>query len=201
MNMSPSLRKVALTAHITSSIGWFGAVAAFLVLAIAGLFSQDRELVRAAYLMMGLTTWLVIVPLALVSGLTGVVSSLGTKWGLFRYYWVLLKLVITLLATIVLLIHTQPIDLLASVAAKTAVLSADLQGAQLDMVIASSASIVVLLVLTLLSVYKPRGMTRYGQRKQDEQRQGVAAVDAANDQAQGIVQELEDNGVHAATFK
>jgi hypothetical protein len=201
MIMSPSLRKVALTAHITSSIGWFGAVAAFLVLAIAGLFSQDRELVRAAYLMMGLTTWLVIVPLALVSGFTGVVSSLGTKWGLFRYYWVLLKLVITLLATIVLLIHTQPIDLLASVAAKTAVLSADLQGAQLDMVIASSASIVVLLVLTVLSVYKPRGMTRYGQRKQDEQRQGVAAVDAANDQAQGIVQEFEDNGVHAATFK
>ena len=201
MIMSPSLRKVALTAHITSSIGWLGAVTAFLVLAIAGLFSQDRELVRAAYLMMGLTTWLVIVPLALVSGLTGVVSSLGTKWGLFRYYWVLLKLVITLLATIVLLIHTQPIDLLASVAAKTAVLSADLQGAQLDMVIASSASIVVLLVLTVLSVYKPRGMTRYGQRKQDEQRQGVAAVDAANDQAQGIVQELEDNGVHAATFK
>jgi hypothetical protein len=201
MIMSPSLRKVALTAHITSSIGWFGAVAAFLVLAIAGLFSQDRELVRAAYLMMGLTTWLVIVPLALVSGLTGLVSSLGTKWGLFRYYWVLLKLVITLLATIVLLIHTQPIDLLASVAAKTAVLSADLQGAQLDMVIASSASIMVLLVLTVLSVYKPRGMTRYGQRKQDEQRQGVAAVDAANDQAQGIVQELEDNGVHAATFK
>jgi hypothetical protein len=201
MIMSPSLRKVALTAHITSSIGWFGAVAAFLVLAIAGLFSQDRELVRAAYLMMGLTTWLVIVPLALVSGFTGVVSSLGTKWGLFRYYWVLLKLVITLLATIVLLIHTQPIDLLASVAAKTAVLSADLQGAQLDIVIASSASIVVLLVLTVLSVYKPRGMTRYGQRKQDEQRQGVAAVDAANDQAQGIVQEFEDNGVHAATFK
>jgi hypothetical protein len=38
-------------------------------------------------------------------------------------------------------------------------------------------------------------------RKQDEQRQGVAAVDAANDQAQGIVQELEDNGVHVAPFK
>jgi hypothetical protein len=201
MIMSPGLRKFALTAHITSSIGWFGAVAAFLALAIAGLFSQDRELVRAAYLVMGLTTWFVIVPLALVSLLTGVVSSLGTRWGLFRYYWVLLKLVITVLATLILLVHTQPIDLLAGAAVKTAVLSADLHGAQLEMVIAPSATLVVLLVLTVLSVYKPRGMTRYGQRKQDEQRQGAATIDATNDKAQGIVHELEDNDVHAATFK
>src|SRR6266705_857178 len=80
--MTPSLRKFALTAHVTSSIGWFGAVAAFLALAIAGLFSQDRELVRAAYLVMGLTTWFVIVPFAFVSLGSGVVSSLFTRWGL-----------------------------------------------------------------------------------------------------------------------
>jgi len=201
MIMSPGLRKVALTAHVTSSISWFGAVAAFLALAIAGLTSQDAQRVRAAYLAMELTTWFVIVPLAFVSLLSGVVSSLGTKWGLFRYYWVLMKLVITILATIVLLIHTQPIDLLASVAAKTTVLGASLQSQQLLMVVASSVALVVLLVLTALSVYKPRGMTRYGQRKQYEQRQDVAAVEAATDQAQGIVHELEGNGVHAAAFK
>ncbi len=201
MIMSPGLRKVTLTAHVTSSIGWFGGVAAFLALAIAGLTSQDPQLVRAAYLAMELTTWFVIVPLAFVSGLTGVVSSLFTRWGLFRSYWVLMKLLITILATIVLLIHTQPIDLLASVAAKTAVLGASLQSQQLLMVVASSVALAVLLVLTALSVYKPRGMTPYGQRKQDEQRQGGAAGDAATDQAQGIVQEREGNDVHATTFK
>ena len=174
MIMSPGLRKVALTAHVTSSIGWFGAVAAFLALAIVGMTSQDAQLVRAAYLAMELTTRFVIVPLAFVSGLTGVVSSLGTKWGLFRYYWVLMKLVITILATIILLIHTQPIDLLASVAAKTTVLGASLQSQQLLMVVASAAALVVLIVLTDLSVYKPAGMTPYGWRKQDEQRAGRA---------------------------
>src|SRR5437016_14513152 len=158
MIMSPGLRKFALTAHVTSSIGWFGAVAAFLALAIVGLTSQDVKYVRAAYLAMELTTWLVIVPLALASLLTGVVSSLGTKWGLFRYYWVLLKLVITILATLILLVHTQPTELLAGVAAKTAVFSAYLQSRQLLMVVASSATLVVLIVLTALSVYKPRGM-------------------------------------------
>lgn len=170
MIMTPGLRKFALTTHVTSSIGWFGAVAAFLVLAIVGLFSQDRELVRAAYLAMELTTRFVIVPFAFVSLLSGMVSSLFTRWGLFRYYWVLLKLVITILATLILLVHTQPIELLAGVAAKTTVLGANLQSQQLLMVVASSAALLVLLVLTALSVYKPQGMTPYGWRKQDEQR-------------------------------
>jgi hypothetical protein len=164
MTMTPRQRKFALTAHVTSSIGWFGAVAAFLALAIAGMISQNTQLVRAAYLAMELTTWFVIVPLAFISVLSGVVSSLGTNWGLLRYYWVLLKLLITVLATLVLLLHTQPIELLAGAAANAAVFSADLQSLQLLMVTASSAALVVLIVLTVLSVYKPRGMTRYGQR-------------------------------------
>src|ERR1051326_3476098 len=111
MNLSLSLRKVALITHVTSSIGWFGAVAAFPALALIGMTSQDRELVRAAYLAMGVITWFVIVPFAFVSGLSGVVSSLLTKWGLFRYYWVLLKLVTTTGATFLLLVHTQAIDM------------------------------------------------------------------------------------------
>jgi hypothetical protein len=166
----------AQTTHITSSIGWFGAIAAFVALAIAGMISQDAQMVRAAYLAMELTTWFVIVPLAFISLLSGVVSSLGTNWGLLRYYWVLLKLLTTVLATIVLLVHTQPIDLLAGVAANTTEFSADLQSLQLLMVTASSAALVLLIVLTVLSVYKPRGMTRYGQRKQHEQGAVAAAA-------------------------
>jgi hypothetical protein len=190
MIMSPGLRKAALTAHVMSSIGWFGAVSAFLALALAGMLSPDRELVRAAYLVMGLTTWFVIVPLALVSGLSGVISSLGTRWGLFRYYWVLMKLAITIFATFVLLEHTKAINLLTATAEKAAVLGANLGGARREMVVASSLALVVLLVLTLLSVYKPRGLTPYGQRKQDEQRQGVAVGDKAPNQAQELLQEI-----------
>ena len=181
MSLTPSLRKAALTAHVTFSIGWFGAVAAFLALAVVGLNSQDRDLVRAAYLAWEPITRFVIVPFAFLSLLSGIVSSLGTKWGLFRYYWVLLKLVITIVITLILLVHTQPIELLADVAARTAVISAPLHGRQLQMVVASGATLVVLLVLTVLSVYKPRGMTPHGQRKQYEQQSGLAVVEAASE--------------------
>lgn len=184
MIMKPGLRKVVLVTHVTSSIGWFGAVAAFLALALVGLISQDRELVRAVYLAMKLTAWFVIVPFASIALLIGIVSSLGTKWGMFRHYWVLLKLLITIGATFLLLVHTQPIDLLASIAAKTTALGAYPSGKQIQMVATSSAALVVLIILTALAVYKPRGMTRYGWRKQYEERQGITASnDQANDQA------------------
>ncbi len=170
MIMTPRLRKFALTAHVVSSVGWLGAVAGFLVLAVAGLTSQDAQMVRAAYLAMELITWFVIVPLSLASLLTGLVQSLGTTWGLSRHYWVVAKLLLTVLATAILLVHTQPISYVARVAAETTLSSADLRGLRIQLVADAGAALLVLLVTTTLSVYKPRGMTPYGRRKQHEQR-------------------------------
>jgi hypothetical protein len=163
--MAPGLRKFALTVHIISSIGWLGAVAGFLALAITGLLSEDVQMVRAAYLAMNVIAWFVIAPLALASLLSGVIQSLGTSWGLFRHYWVLIKFVITFLATLVLLIKLALISSMAD-AAKTALSSADLVQPRIELVVHAAGGLLVLLVPAVLSVYKPRGLTRYGQRKQ-----------------------------------
>ena len=171
MTMGPRLRKLALTAHISASIGWIGADAGSLALAIAGLTSPDAQMVQAAFLAMGVIAWFVIVPLSLVSLFTGLIQSLGTKWGLFRHYWVLVKFLIALVATGVLLVHTQPIDLLAGAAAATTLATGDLREARIQLVVAAGAGLVVLLVNTALGVYKPRGLTPYGWRKQQAQRQ------------------------------
>jgi uncharacterized membrane protein len=168
MAMAPTLRKSALTAHVISSVGWLGAVAGFLALAVAGLTSRDAQMVRAAYLAMDLTAWFVIVPLSFASPLTGLVQSLGTPWGLFRQYWVLLKLLITIPSTVLLLVHMQPIDYVGGLAAKTTLSSADLRELRIQIVIEASAALLVLLVATILSVYKPEGMTQYGWRKQQQ---------------------------------
>ena len=170
MIMSPRLRKFALAAHVTFSVGWIGAVAAFVILSVAGLARPSAQVVRAAYLAMEPITWFVIIPMAFASLLTGIVSSLGTRWGLFRYYWVVVKLLITILSTIILLVHVQPIETLAGAAAKTSAMGADYHSAQILMVTASCAALVALLVLTVLSVYKPRGVTPYGSRKQQKPR-------------------------------
>ncbi len=168
--MPPLLRKAALTAHITSSVGWLGSVVAFFALAVAGLTSQDEPTVRAVYVAMEVLGWAVLVPLAVASFVTGLVQSLGTTWGLFRHYWVLIKLAITVLATAVLLLYTRTLGYLADVASGPAVgghLSA-LPSA--SPVLHSGAALVVLLVAAVLSVYKPRGLTSHGWSKQQEQR-------------------------------
>lgn len=162
--MTPRLRKFVLTAHVTFSVGWLGAVGGSLALAVAGLASRDAETVRAVYVALELTAWFVLVPLSLASLLTGIVQSLGTKWGLFRHYWVLAKLVINLLATIILLLYTQTLSSLAEVARDTTQVTGDPSP-----VLHAGAGLLLLLGATALAVYKPRGVTRYGQRKQHEQ--------------------------------
>jgi hypothetical protein len=169
MILSGRLRKFALTAHVCSSVGWLGALGAFLALAIAGLGNHDAQVARAAYVAMDLTTWWVIVPMAFASLLTGLVVSLGTTWGLFRHYWVLVKFLITVFATILLLVHTQPIGVLADTA-RTSPVSGDLHRLQIQALYDAILAIAALLVATVLALYKPRGVTRYGWRKEREER-------------------------------
>ena len=164
MTMSPRLRKFALTVHVTTTVGWLGAVVAFLGLAVVGLTNQDAQTVRGAYLVMEPTAWFVLVPLAFASLLTGIVQSLGTTWGLFRHYWVLFKLLITVFATIVLLIYIETLSLMADLASDP---SADLGAVRDDSPLVHTVlALLLLLVATALAVFKPRGMTRYGWRKQ-----------------------------------
>jgi hypothetical protein len=165
MNMTPHLRKVALTVHIIISVGWLGAVVGYLALAIASLASRDIVTVRAASPAMEFTVWWVIVPFAFASFLSGLVSSLFTPWGLFRYYWVLVKFLINGFCIIGLLSYARSQGAMAAMSGEA--------------VARSSGALMFLLVATTLSVYKPRGMTRYGWRKQHEQRTASAVVDAA----------------------
>jgi hypothetical protein len=177
MTMPPWLRKLALATHITASVGWLGAVAAFLALAITGLNGQDAFLVSGAYLAMDVTVTYVIVPLSIASLVSGLIQSLGTSWGLFRHYWVIAKLLITAVSTFLLLSHTQGVRYMAEVAGGMSLGSTDLRYLREQLVIEAAGAIVALIATTLLSVYKPRGLTPYGWRKQREQR--AAAADGA----------------------
>ena len=164
--MTPRVRKLALTAHVSASVGWLGAVAGFLALSVVGLTTDDAETARGAYLVMEPAAWFVLVPLALASLLTGLVQALGTTWGLFRHYWVLFKLLINVVATLVLLTYMETFHALAEVAADP---SADLSVVRNPSpTLHAAAALLLLLAATTLAVYKPRGLTRYGRRKQRE---------------------------------
>jgi hypothetical protein len=120
---------------------------------------------------MELTGGVVLVPLSLASLATGLVCSLGSAWGLFRHYWVLFKLVINVVATIVLLLYMQTLGTLGDVPAATTMSDSGLRGLRdPSPALHAAAALLLLLVATTLAIYKPRGMTRYGQRTQHRQR-------------------------------
>lgn len=167
MTMTPGLRKIVLSVHLTSSVGWIGAVIAYLALVVAAMTSQDAQILRATGIAMQLIGWYVIIPLSLGSLITGLIMSLGTPWGLFRHYWVLFSLLLTIFATAILLQHMQPGSFLEGVMAETH--GGATSGLQSELLHAG-IGLLVLLVIQVLNVYKPRGMTPYGWRKQHEQR-------------------------------
>lgn len=90
---------------------------------------------------------------------------------MFRHYWVLVKFALAIGATILLLLHQFTAVAGAarrvSGAAPGTLPEVGRRGAQL--VGDAGLAVLVLLVTTTLSVYKPWGRTRYGQRKQQQE--------------------------------
>jgi hypothetical protein len=152
-----------LAAHIICSVGWLGAAAAYLAFGVAAEVSMQPQVIRAAWIGMEISGWFVIVPLACLAFLTGLVLSMGTPWGLFKHYWVVIALVLTTLSLAVLLLHMPSVSALSALArtADDAVvrrLGGDVPHPALGLL--------VLIVITVLNVHKPRGLTPYGEHKQ-----------------------------------
>ncbi len=189
--MTPALTRLNFTAHVTSSVAWIGAVGSFLVLSIAGIRSRDVETVRGAYVAMNLIGQFLIVPLSLAALVTGIVQSLGTRWGLFRFYWVVVKFALTIGATILLLLHQ-----FTAVAAAAKRVSGGAAGAFPDvgqvgvqLLADSGVAVLVLLVITTLAVYKPWGRTPFGLRQQRQEGMRRSADSSARSSSLDSLQE------------
>jgi hypothetical protein len=170
MILAPSARKLVLAIHLTTSVGWLGAVVAYIPLDLTVALSNDPGTVRGAWAAMGLIATAVLVPLALASLVTGLIISLGTRWGLIRHWWVVVSLVLTLVAVLVLLNESRVITSSAAMAAAPTT-SAEHLLAIPPTLPHSIGGLVLLLIVQWLNVFKPQGLTPYGWRRQQEERQ------------------------------
>lgn len=162
MAMSASARRAALAVHIISSVGWIGAAAGYLVLGMAAALAEQPLTVRAAWIGMELIGWLAVVPLGCLALLTGLVMSLGTAWGLLRHYWVMFAFILTGLALTVLILHMPDVAAGAEVARTKD--DRAVMGLGGD-VLHPALGLVVLVVVAVLNVYKPRGVTAFGRKR------------------------------------
>lgn len=146
-------------------------VLAYLALAVTTLTSRDAQTVRGTYQAMELIGWFVVVPSSLAALLTGLVQSLGTDWGLIRHCWVVVKLVLTIGATTIALLHMPAVSRVASATAMSSPIEI---GAQKQLVAHAGGGLLVLLAITALSVFKPWGRTPYGRSQQQAEVMGVS---------------------------
>lgn len=160
--MTPFARRAWLTAHVVFSVGWLGAVVAYLPCAVAALTSADFDTVQWAFFAMERIGWWAIVPLCLASFLSGVVQSLGTEWGLVRHYWIVTKLVLTLISTAILLAHMPVVSRVATAIANTGLPGLAPEVIRAQFVVHAAGGLVLLVAITALSIFKPWGRIGFG---------------------------------------
>lgn len=144
--LSPRARRAVLTAHILVSVGLLGEVSAFLAIAVRAAGADDAALASAAYDLLATLQLLFGIPLSLAALATGLTLGLGSKWGVLRYPWVMIKL--ALIVSVILmgaLVLGPAVDAIR--AGDGSVEARILAGAAWD--------VVALVVATALSVYKP----------------------------------------------
>ena len=175
--LSPSLYKLLLTAHIVVSVGWLGVVIAKIALKVFAMTTGDTAMADALYFAAGRLN-LAFPPLALSTIATGVLLSLGTKWGLVQHYWVATKIVLTfgVIATAVQLGTRIPQPTGRAVDESTILGLASSPAALL--LTLSIAHLLMLLAATVTSMYKPWGRTWFGRRKAVRPRAGHAILAA-----------------------
>ena len=157
-------RKVTLVVHLVSAGAWIGIDVMVAVLVGVGWFSDDPVRQGTAYQALG---WFVVWPMlsaGLLSLASGLVLGLGSKWGLVRYWWVLVKLVLNVVLCTLILVALRPG--LPEVVDHGRALAT---GAASDIDVSflffpPAVSLTALLVASTLAVFKPWGRVRRGHR-------------------------------------
>jgi hypothetical protein len=158
--LSPRLRKALVAAHVLVGVGWFGIVLAKLVLEIVALTTRNQETARTGYLFIAILDLVAFPPAAIATLVTGVVLSVGTAWGLFRHWWIVVKLALTVAvvvtgAAFVGAWTEQALALAAQPAADVA-----LRTASRWLIGAAVVHLLMLGAATIISVFKPWGQIR-----------------------------------------
>ncbi|MFI6116085.1 DUF2269 domain-containing protein [Kitasatospora sp. NPDC051164] len=162
--LPPRARKPLVVLHVVASVSWLALMLCLLTLAVTALTTGDADRLRTAYRAMGMLGDALVLPLSLLTFLSGVALGLGTSWGLFRYYWVSTKFWLTLaaMAASVFALTARLHDAVRVVDAHPSgpIPAAALGFIRYNTVIVPAVALSLYLVNVILSVYKPWGRRR-----------------------------------------
>ncbi|MBC3191918.1 hypothetical protein H7X46_12675 [Pseudonocardia sp. C8] len=155
-------RRAVLVTHIASAGAWLGVDVAMAVLIVTAMTTDEPATLIFSLQTLELVSIWPLLACGLLCLLSGVALGLGSKWGLVRYWWVAVKLVLNVVLTGLVLVAlrsevTTQAELARRLAAGEAV-TFDLG----NLVFPPTVSPTLLLVAITLSVVKPWGRIRRG---------------------------------------
>jgi len=153
-------RKTALVVHILSAGAWVGIDVVVGVLVVIAWFTDDSAVAGLAYQALGLFAVWPMLTAGLVCLASGILLGLGSRYGLVRYWWVAVKLVMNVVLCVLVLIALRPgLDEVvehgrALAAGRVSTLDVS------SMFFPPAVSLTALTVATVLAVVKPWGLIR-----------------------------------------
>jgi hypothetical protein len=157
--LTPASRKAVMVLHAICGIGWMGVDIAVFVLLMTARTSDDAALVVSGFNAIRMIVPIAVPPLSLGVLATGLLLGLGTRWGLVRYWWVLVKLVFSLIMTVLVFVSLVPgvnsIAVLSTTTASAVALRASLGSLPDQLMFPPIVSFLMLGVAAVLSIFKP----------------------------------------------
>ena len=153
------MRKSVLVVHIVSAGAWIGIDVVMAVFVFTALLADDDTKALCYQALELFAVWPLLTT-GLVCLASGVVLGLGTKYGLVRYWWVAIKLVLNIVLTALVLVALRPE---VSKAAEQGRQFAAGEPASLvvgNLIFPPIVSPTALLIALVLAVFKPWGLIR-----------------------------------------
>jgi membrane-bound metal-dependent hydrolase YbcI (DUF457 family) len=146
LKLSPASFKALLTIHLVVSIALIGDSAGYLAIAIRAQGIVDSAAARVPYEILHMLAFVFGVPLSFAALLTGLALCFCTKWGVFRYPWVIAKLLLTVSVILV--------GALVLRGGMEAMLNGQ-GGAKTQLIAGSAYDVLALVLASFLGVFKP----------------------------------------------
>jgi uncharacterized membrane protein len=152
-------RKLVLVLHIASVGSWLGIDVVMAVLIFTGMITDDYETKAIGFKALEIIAVWPMTISGLVCLVTGVLLAYGSKYGLTKYWWVVIKLTLNLLLTSLVLVALRPgVNEMAESARNGEPLNS------MDMIFPPIVSPTLLMFAVVLSVFKPWGLLRKKRR-------------------------------------
>jgi hypothetical protein len=158
-------RKGYLVAHIVSAGAWIGIDVVLGILVGTALVSGDPAIVATSLRALELfAVWPMLLAAVLTLG-TGVVLGLGTKYGLVRYWWVAVKLVVNVGMALLILFVLRPGLHDAAEYGRQLAAGGTPEGDPAGLLYPAVVAPGLLLFASVLAVFKPWGRVRKESRE------------------------------------